>query len=58
MGDADMIAVNVRADGSEKDGGKPFSTQWSWIMLVKKIDGLWVNSGNASSQLPRPTVED
>ncbi len=28
--------------------GKAFDDQWAWIMLVPKIDGVWINAGNAS----------
>lgn len=45
------IAVNVRAVGAEIGTGTPFDSQWSWIMLARKIDGSWLHAGNASSLL-------
>ncbi len=48
-GDIGWAAVNVRAVGSEMSSGEPFDSQWAWVMLVKKIDGVWLNAGNASN---------
>ena len=48
-GDIGWAAVNVRTIGSEMSSGESFDSQWAWIMLVKKIDGVWLNAGNASN---------
>ena len=29
--------------------GEAFDGQWAWIILVRKIDGVWRNAGNASN---------
>jgi hypothetical protein len=43
------IGVNVLAEGSEIETGTSFSQQWAWIMMVKKIDDVWLHAGNASN---------
>ena len=48
-GSLGWIAVNVRALGIEIESGTPFDSQWSWIMLARKIDGAWLHAGNASN---------
>jgi hypothetical protein len=45
------IGANVRAEGSEITTGKSFSHQWAWIMMVKKIDNVWLHAGNASNRM-------
>ena len=47
--DIGWIGVNVRAIGSDKSTGTAFDDQWAWIMLVKKIDNVWIHAGNASN---------
>jgi hypothetical protein len=47
--DIGWIGVNVRAIGSDISTGTAFDDQWAWIMLVKKIDDVWVHAGNASN---------
>jgi hypothetical protein len=44
------IGANVEARGTEIKSGTSFSSQWAWIMMVRKIDGLWLHAGNASNQ--------
>ena len=51
-GDIGWVGVNVRAAGVEIASGKAFETQWSWVMLTRKVDGIWLNAGNASNHLP------
>lgn len=51
-GDMGWIAVNVRSVGREIDGPETFDMQWAWILLAKKIDGVWLNAGNASNWVP------
>jgi len=48
-GDIGWASVNVRAVGAEKTSGEAFDDQWAWVMLVRKIDGVWRNAGNASN---------
>jgi len=48
-GDVGWIAVNVRAAGVVRETGASFDNEWSWIMTMRKIDGVWLHSGNASS---------
>lgn len=48
-GSLGWIAVNVRAEGTETESGAAFDAQWAWIMLAKKLDGVWLNAGNASN---------
>ena len=52
--DIGWIAVNVRTRGSVINSGQAFDDQWSWIMLAEKVDGQWLNAGNASNRLTRP----
>lgn len=47
--DLGWIGVNVRAVGSDKVTGASFDDQWAWLMIVKKIDNVWVHAGNASN---------
>jgi len=49
--DLGWIGVNVRAVGTDKDTGASFDDQWAWVMMVEKIDDVWVHSGNASNHL-------
>lgn len=48
--DLGWIGVNVRTNGSELKTGTSFTSQWAWVMMVKKIDNVWVHAGNASSR--------
>ena len=48
-GDIGWAGVNTRAVGLDKETGEEFDMQWAWIMLAKKIDGVWLNAGNASN---------
>jgi ketosteroid isomerase-like protein len=57
-GDIGWIGVNVRAIGKEIVGGQPFESQWSWVMLTRKVNGVWLNAGNASNHLPLPATEN
>ena len=47
--DIGWIIVNPRAVGYDKASGKPFDDQWAWVTMVKKIDGRWLSTGNASN---------
>lgn len=51
-GDIGWIGVNVRAVGKVIDSGDSFDDQWAWVMMVRKIDDVWVHAGNASNSLP------
>jgi hypothetical protein len=44
------IGVNVEARGTAIETGGPFSSQWAWIMMVRKIDDVWLHAGNASNR--------
>ena len=44
------IGAQVQAEGSEIKTGTSFSHQWAWIMMVKKIDHVWLHAGNASNR--------
>jgi len=44
------IGANVEAQGTEIKSGTSFSSEWAWIMMVRKIDGVWLHAGNASNQ--------
>ncbi|NOX84222.1 MAG: nuclear transport factor 2 family protein [Alphaproteobacteria bacterium] len=48
-GDLGWAGVNVRAVGADKANGEAFDDQWAWVMLARKIDGVWRNAGNASN---------
>ncbi len=52
-GDIGWAAVNVLAAGEDKESGAPFEMEWAWVMLVRKIDGVWLNAGNASNMKPQ-----
>jgi hypothetical protein len=56
-GDLAWIAVNVRAVGKGVGDARSFDSQWSWVMMAKKIDGAWLNAGNASNHLPQADSE-
>lgn len=47
--DIGWIIVNPLAEGREIQSGETFRLQWAWIMLVRKIDGVWLHAGNASN---------
>ncbi|WP_425409384.1 hypothetical protein [Hyphococcus sp.] len=48
-GDIGWIAVNPLAEGQSIETGETFSSQWAWVMMARKIDGVWLNAGNASN---------
>ena len=48
-GDLGWVTVNVRAEGISTSDGSTFSDVWAWVLLAKKIDGAWLQAGNASS---------
>jgi hypothetical protein len=50
-GDIGWIGVNVRAVGEVIESGDSFDDQWAWVMMVKKIDDIWLHAGNASNSL-------
>ncbi|MEQ8936189.1 MAG: hypothetical protein RIE56_10405, partial [Amphiplicatus sp.] len=52
-GDMGWVGVKVRAGGVINEKGEPFTSDWAWIMLARKIDGEWLNAGNASNQKPQ-----
>jgi len=52
-GDLGWVGVKVRAAGVVNETGAPFTSDWAWIMLAKKIDGEWLSAGNASNQKPQ-----
>jgi len=47
--DLGWIGANVRAIGSDKTTGALFDSQWAWLMTVRKVDGVWLHTGNAST---------
>ena len=49
-GEVGWIAVNTRAIGAEKNSGRTFDDQWAWIMTVRKVDGRWLHTANASNR--------
>ena len=49
-GEVGWIAVNTRAAGKEKKSGRTFDDQWAWIMTVRKVDGRWLHTANASNR--------
>jgi ketosteroid isomerase-like protein len=48
-GDIGWIAVEVQPRGSVIQSGAAFDSQWAWVMLVRKVDGRWLNAGNAAN---------
>lgn len=44
------IGANVQAEGQATETGTLFSHQWAWVMMVKKIDDVWLHAGNASNR--------
>lgn len=48
--DIGWAAVQVRAVGGETHGDGRFDDQWAWLMLAKKVDGVWTHAGNASNR--------
>ena len=44
------IGANVEARGTVIETGTSFSSQWAWIMMVRKIDDVWLHVGNASNR--------
>ena len=49
-GEVGWIAVNTRATGREKSSGRMFDDKWAWIMTVRKVDGEWLHTANASNR--------
>lgn len=49
-GDVGWIAVNTRAIGKSKTSDQTFDDQWAWIMAARKVDGVWLHTGNASNR--------
>ena len=52
-GDIGWAAVEVRARGVAVESGKVFDDQWAWVMLARKVDGVWRHAGNASNRKAR-----
>ena len=52
-GDVGWIGVNTRAVGNAVESQQTFDDQWAWIMTVRKVDGQWLHTGNASNRLPQ-----
>lgn len=50
-GDLGWVIVNVRSVGKQLSNDQTFDNEWAWIMLVRKVDGRWLNTGIASSVL-------
>jgi hypothetical protein len=48
--DFGWVGAKVRASGSAVDTGTAFNAQWAWVMMVKKIDNVWLHAGNASNR--------
>lgn len=48
-GDMAWLVASVRAEGTERSSGRPFSSQWAWAMLARKENGRWLNAGIASN---------
>ena len=48
-GSLGWIGASVRAEGTERASGALFENQWAWVMMVRKIDGVWLHAGNASN---------
>jgi hypothetical protein len=44
------IGANVEAQGTVTETGTSFSSQWAWIMMVRKINNVWLHAGNASNR--------
>lgn len=44
-GELGWIAVTVRAVGEERGSGADFDDRWSWVALMRKIDGVWRRVG-------------
>ena len=49
-GDLGWAVVNVRAEGEAAESGEAFADQWAWALLARKVDGVWLNAGNASNR--------
>ena len=49
-GSLGWIGAKVQAKGSEIESGNAFSQQWAWVMMVKKVDNVWLHAGNASNR--------
>lgn len=50
-GDLGWVIANVRSVGKQLSDDQAFDYEWAWIMLVRKVDGRWLNTGVASSVL-------
>lgn len=51
-GHSAWMAVQVRAEGRERRGGRKFDDQWAWIMQFEKSDDGWRHVANASNRQP------
>lgn len=49
-GDLGWAIVNVEAKGALLKTEEAFSDIWAWALLARKIDGVWLNAGNASNR--------
>lgn len=50
-GDLGWVIANVRSVGKQLSDDQAFDYEWAWIMLVRKVDGRWLNTGVASNVL-------
>lgn len=50
-GDLGWVQASVRTRGFVQASGADFDHQWAWTMLVRKVDGQWLNAGTSSSRL-------
>lgn len=48
-GDMAWLAARVQAAGVQRQSGETFDDTWSWVMLLRKIDGAWRSAGVAAS---------
>lgn len=50
-GDIGWVIVNIRSVGKQLSDDQTFDNEWAWIMLIRKVDDRWLNTGIASSVL-------
>lgn len=48
-GDVGWATIQVNAKGELAETGEAFDENWAWVMLAKKVDGVWCMAGNASN---------
>jgi ketosteroid isomerase-like protein len=48
-GDVAWLAARVQAMGVERTSGSAFDNHWSWVMVLRKVDGAWRSSGIAAT---------